>query len=201
MSLPEAIIAQIQDPSLSLSASFELFLDYIMETDGEKRFLPLDLDNNAVDPNEPSFAQVLNAFRKWFCPESNEFKKLMKKLTWNPAQIQVHSITASSVFTWMMEPLISMGKIYYDRVATLCPEAILYPMGDNLPGYRDCIAMSKLPGYFYLKLSVELEANIIHSRRDVRGGRCVSKFRRFLEFVDRECLADYMGVFGPAAPA
>ena len=120
MSLPEAIIAQIQDPRLSDVNAFDVYLDYITGYAAEERFVPLDTSGNAQDPNEHSFAQVLTAFRNWFSPESKEFEAFMGRLIWDRENIkhdvERNHITALNVYTWTMQPLSTMGDNYLDHI-------------------------------------------------------------------------------------
>jgi hypothetical protein len=195
MSLPEAIIAQIQDPRLSDVDAFNVYLDYITVTDAEKRFAHLD-------PNEHSFAQVLTAFRNWFSPNSDEFKAFMGRLTWDRKNIKCVQ-PAKNVYTWVISALSSVGKNYFNYIVASFPFATVKPRGSTLLDCKMCIATSKRRGYFFLKLAVELDANILHSRRngdapchiqleDAWNEDGVDKFKLFLEFVDRECKAPYM---------
>jgi len=211
MSLPEAIIAKkLRNSKLSLTESFDLYLDYITESLGKERFA------SVVDPNEHTLAQVLTAFRRWFSSGSKESQELMDNLQWNPREaainIAYNLVDVSKIYSCITGPLISVGETYYDFIVETQPEGTVYPHGGTLLDYSYCLANCKNLPYFHLKLAVELDANILHSRRnadapchiqveDAWNEDDMGKFKLFLEFVDRECLADYMGVFDPAVPA
>ncbi len=184
--------------------SFCLYLDYVTSKEGWKRNLRDDCLGGARDLTEHSFSQVITAFRSFFPCNSSEFEELMARLHWDSFRLKWHinynANHASEIYMWIMGPLISKGTAYFNYIVDSYPDITAYPMGDTLSEHRACVKGSKYPGYFYLKLAVQLDAEILHQQRNqdasvgthVRDAVGAGKLGDLLSFIDAECITPYM---------
>jgi hypothetical protein len=181
-----------------------LYLDYVTSKEGWKRNLRDDYLGGARDLTEHSFSQVITAFRRFFPCNSSEFEELMARLHWDSFRLKWHinynANHASEIYMWIMGPLISKGTAYFNIIVALFPDATAYPMGDTLLDPRAYVEGSKYPGYFYLKLAVQLDAEIFHQHRNtdasvethVRDAVDAGKLGDLLSFIQAEYQAPYM---------
>ncbi len=184
--------------------SFYAYLDYVTDKEGWKRDLCDYCLEGVLDLTKHSFSQAITAFRRWFPWNSSEFKELMDMLSWDTFRLNWHKSYnadhAHRIYTWIMGPLISKGTAYFNSIVALFPDATAYPMGDTLSDPRAYVEGSKYPGYFYLKLAVQLDAEILHQQRNtdasvgthVRDAVDAGKLGDLLSFIQAEYQAPYM---------